>query len=129
MCHTLPGCWARAASGHAGAPPNSAMNSRRLTGRPLPRKRSYRIVEQTPSCAAAGQNEKPPFSGLCQLWPAADMPLHEAMGENCQKRTGTQSAADLDPSVAGVVLRARLTTVETLSLDLQIEAPHQRRPF
>jgi hypothetical protein len=26
-----------------------------------------------------GQNEKPSLSGLCQLPPAADVPLHEAM--------------------------------------------------
>ena len=29
---------------------------------------------------ATRQNEKPPFSGLCQLWPAADIPLHEGYG-------------------------------------------------
>ena len=32
------------------------------------------------------QNENPPHSGLCQLSPATDVPLHEATCERCQCR-------------------------------------------
>jgi hypothetical protein len=49
--------------------------------------RFVRHSKNRPHTTAAGQNENAPFSGLCQLPPAADMPplrLHSAM---CQQPT------------------------------------------
>jgi hypothetical protein len=36
-----------------------------------------------------GQNENPPFLSLCQLPPAADMPVYDAMCEKCHQRLAT----------------------------------------
>jgi hypothetical protein len=40
------------------------------------------------------QNEKPPFLGLCQLPPAADVPPHEAMCERCHKAAAKNPLLD-----------------------------------
>jgi hypothetical protein len=48
----IPVCCARAASGHAIAPPRSVMNLRRLIGSLSPRVTPYHIVVAMPSCAS-----------------------------------------------------------------------------
>src|SRR5262249_25102096 len=42
--------------------------------------------------SSIGGTREPPFSGLCQLPPAADMLPHEAMCENAQQRPSPPSA-------------------------------------
>ena len=37
-----------------------------------------RASAQTARPHTLGHNENPPLSALCQLWPAADVPSHEA---------------------------------------------------
>ena len=65
----LAGC-ARAVSSHVAAVHTGSFLRR---GNPDPR------------MSLVGQKEKPPFSALCQLPPAADMPLDELMYEMCQR--------------------------------------------
>jgi hypothetical protein len=56
ITRSLPGC-ARAASGHAVAPPTSEMKLRRLMGRPQSRGRKlpHRYVMRTPLCTTEGR--------------------------------------------------------------------------
>jgi hypothetical protein len=75
------GCCARAVSGHAAVPPRSETNWRRRMGFPQPEGSHPSTLEccvvqhskNWLTTSESDQQENPPFSGLCQLWPAADI--------------------------------------------------------
>jgi hypothetical protein len=89
---SIPGCCARAASGHAAVPPTMAINSRRLM---VPSNRGLhpttslneRVVRHSKighSTSGMGQTTTMLPGRLCQLSPAADISPQYLMCEKCR---------------------------------------------
>jgi hypothetical protein len=86
------------------------MNSRRRMSCPQARPTSSTLLDRKGGLvhrsevfllmSVQGQNENPRLRGLCQLPPAADMPMHELMCEKCRVWATVLALAAPTPQVA-----------------------------